>query len=90
MCSSILRYNGVWAQVCQSDGVQLVGYTDFRLGWECLDRKSTSGCCFSLGSAVISWFSRKQSSVALSSTEVSTWLRVWRVVTSTLAWCLSM
>ena len=33
------------------------------------DRKSTSGCCFSLGSAVISWFSRKQSSVALSSTE---------------------
>ena len=33
------------------------------------DRKSTFGCCFSLGSAVISWFSRKQTSIALSSTE---------------------
>eukprot|EP00253_Pinus_taeda_P021776 PITA_21776 len=33
------------------------------------DRKSTSGCCFGLGSAVVSWFSRKQQSVALSSAE---------------------
>eukprot|EP00253_Pinus_taeda_P002716 PITA_02716 len=33
-------------------------------------RKSTSGCCFGLGSAVVSWFSRKQQSVALSSAEV--------------------
>jgi hypothetical protein len=33
------------------------------------DRKSTSGCCFSLGSAMISWQSRKQSSIALSTAE---------------------
>ena len=33
------------------------------------DRKSTSGCCFSLGSAMASWFSRKQSEVALSTAE---------------------
>ena len=33
------------------------------------DRKSTSGGCYSLGSAMISWFSRKQSSVALSTAE---------------------
>eukprot|EP00253_Pinus_taeda_P025819 PITA_25819 len=33
------------------------------------DRKSTSGCCFGLGSAVVSWFSWKQQSVALSSAE---------------------
>eukprot|EP00253_Pinus_taeda_P002301 PITA_02301 len=32
-------------------------------------RKSTSGCCFGLGSAVVSWFSRKQQSVALISAE---------------------
>eukprot|EP00253_Pinus_taeda_P026114 PITA_26114 len=32
-------------------------------------RKSTSGCCFGLGSAVVSWFSHKQQSVALSSAE---------------------
>jgi hypothetical protein len=46
-----------------------VGYID--LDWAgCVnDRKSTSGCCFGLGSAVVSWFSRKQKSVALSSTE---------------------
>ena len=29
-------------------------------------KKSTSGCCFSLGSIVISWCSRKSTSVALS------------------------
>ena len=33
------------------------------------NQKSTSGCCFSLGSAVIAWRSRKQTSVALSTTE---------------------
>eukprot|EP00253_Pinus_taeda_P009823 PITA_09823 len=34
-----------------------------------VDRKSTSGCYFSLGSASISWMSRKQKSVALSTAE---------------------
>jgi hypothetical protein len=33
------------------------------------DRKRTSGCCFSLGSAMISWNSRKQSSISLSTAE---------------------
>eukprot|EP00253_Pinus_taeda_P018701 PITA_18701 len=32
-------------------------------------RKSTSGCCFGLGSAIVSWFNWKQQSVALSSVE---------------------
>ena len=35
-----------------------------------LDRKITSSGCYSLGYAMISWFSRKQSSVALSTAEV--------------------
>ena len=34
-----------------------------------INRKSTSGCCFSMGSGLISWFRRKQSSVALSTTK---------------------
>jgi hypothetical protein len=34
-----------------------------------VDRKSTYGCCFSLGSGMISWLSRKQTSVALSTSE---------------------
>jgi len=53
----------------QGDGVRLASYTDFdRVGYAS-DRKSTLGCCFGLGLTVVSWFSRKQQSVALSSTE---------------------
>jgi hypothetical protein len=53
----------------KGDGVKLVSYTDS--GWAgCVaDRKITSGCCFGLGSGLVSWFSRKQKSVALSSAE---------------------
>jgi hypothetical protein len=50
----------------RGDGVCLVGYTDSDWAGCFSDRKSTSGCCFGLGSAVVSWFSRKQKSVALS------------------------
>eukprot|EP00253_Pinus_taeda_P007651 PITA_07651 len=53
----------------QGDGVRLVGYIDSDWAGCASDRKSTSGCCFGLGSAVVSWFSRKQQSVALSSAE---------------------
>ena len=34
-----------------------------------IDRKSTSGCCFSTGSGVISWFGRKQFRMTLSTTD---------------------
>jgi hypothetical protein len=34
-----------------------------------VDRKSTFGCCFTLVSAMVSWCSRKQSSVASSTAE---------------------
>jgi hypothetical protein len=53
----------------RGDGVTLVGYTDSDWAGCAADRKSTSGCCFSLGSGLVSWFSRKQKSVALSSAE---------------------
>jgi hypothetical protein len=57
-----LRYLG--------DGeVKLQGYSDSDWAGSATDRKSTSGCCFSLGSTMISWFNRKQTSVALSSAE---------------------
>ena len=49
--------------------INLHGYVDSDWESSATDRKSTSGCCFSLGSDMISWFSRKQSSVALSTTE---------------------
>ena len=47
----------------------LVGYTDSDWASSVTDRKSTLGCFFSLGSAVIAWRSRKHTSVALSTTE---------------------
>ena len=52
-----------------SGEIKLHGYTNSDWGGSAKDRKSTSGCCFSLGSGMISWFSRKQTSVALSMTE---------------------
>ena len=48
---------------------RLYGYIDADWARSISDRKSTSGGCYSLGSAMISWFSRKQSSVALSIAE---------------------
>jgi hypothetical protein len=47
----------------------LHGFLDFDWAGSANDRRSTSGCCFSLGSSMISWFSKKQNYVALSSAE---------------------
>jgi ribonuclease HI len=50
------------------EGMTLTGYTDASLGQE-TDRKSRSGyLVFAFGSP-IAWFSKKQSTTALSSTE---------------------
>ena len=49
--------------------IQLGGFTDADWVGSTVDRKSTSGYCFSLGSRMTSWCSRKQKSVALSSVE---------------------
>jgi hypothetical protein len=59
-------------------GLSYDGDHDFTLSvytnedWEgsAFDRKITLGCCFSLGSAMISWKSRKKSSISLSTVEV--------------------
>ena len=40
-------------------GVLLLGYIDSDWGGSIVDRKRTSRYCFSLGSAMISWSSRK-------------------------------
>jgi hypothetical protein len=48
----------------------LVGYTDSDFAGSMDDRKSTSGYVFHLGSGVISWASKKQPIVTISSTEV--------------------
>ena len=49
--------------------INLHGYVDSYRAGSVTNKKSTSSCCFSLGFGMISWFSRKQSCVALSTTE---------------------
>jgi hypothetical protein len=49
--------------------MKLQGYTNSDWAGSAVDRKSTLGCCFSLGSGVISQLRRKQMSVALSTAE---------------------
>ena len=49
--------------------INLEGYVDSNWAGSAINRKSTLGCCFSMGSGVISWFSRKQSRMALSIAE---------------------
>ena len=49
--------------------LNLVGYTDADFAGNRIDRKSTSGICQFLGGSLVSWANRKQTSVALSTTE---------------------
>jgi hypothetical protein len=69
----ILRYvRGTIAyglRYTSSGGVMLHGFTDSDWMGSVVDRKSTFEYFFSLGSAMISWSSRKQGSVAQSTAE---------------------
>ena len=47
----------------------LVDFTDLDWAGNTSKRKSTSSGCFGLGSTIVSWFSQKQKSIALSSTK---------------------
>jgi len=49
--------------------IHLIGYSDSDFAGCNLDRKSTSGTCHLLGSSLISWHSKKQACVALSTAE---------------------
>ncbi|GBO12995.1 Retrovirus-related Pol polyprotein from transposon TNT 1-94 [Araneus ventricosus] len=55
--------------VFELDDKVVYGYSDSDWGNSQEDRKSYSGYCFMLSNSVISWESRKQKTVALSSTE---------------------
>jgi hypothetical protein len=57
-----LSYNG-------DHDFKLSGYTDSNWVGSVSDKKSTSRCCFILGSDMISWQSRKKSSISLITAE---------------------
>ncbi|KAK9689294.1 hypothetical protein RND81_09G049900 [Saponaria officinalis] len=69
----ILRYMartvefGIWYS--KKSSLKLIGYSDSDWAGSLDDRKSTSGNIFSLGSGAITWSSKKQETVALSSSE---------------------
>ena len=52
-----------------SDEYRLYGYIDADWAGSISDRKITPGGCYSLGCAMSSWFSRKQSTISLSTTK---------------------
>ena len=69
----ILRYlkgtSGLGLLCTRSNGDKLVGYLDSDWASDLEDRRSTSGYLFKLSGAPISWRSKKQTSVALSTAE---------------------
>jgi hypothetical protein len=62
MLSYGLRYTS-------SNDIQLHGFTDLDWAGSVEDKMSTSGMCFNLGSAMISWDNMKQKYVALNTTK---------------------
>jgi hypothetical protein len=65
-----LRYTpelGLWYSA--SSSLSLLGFLDADFAGCRVDRKSTTGTCQFLGSSLVSWSSRKQSSLVQSTTE---------------------
>jgi hypothetical protein len=58
---------GIWYS--KDTNTNLVGFSDSDWAGDMDDRKSTSGGCFYLGNNLVSWFSRKQNCVSLSTAE---------------------
>jgi hypothetical protein len=71
----ILRYlkgtmsHGILYKHCSREELRLVGWTDSDYAGDYDDRKSTSGYAFTMGTGAISWCSKKQPIVTLSTTE---------------------
>ncbi|CAI0426003.1 unnamed protein product [Linum tenue] len=71
----VLRYlkgkikHGIWYKRNHGEEVKLLGYTNSDYAGDSNDRKNTSGCAFFLAGAAISWASKKQPVVTLSTTE---------------------
>jgi hypothetical protein len=62
----MITYGLIYAS---NNDVQLHGFTNLHWEGSADDRKSTYRLCFSLGSAMMSWASRKQNFVSLSTME---------------------
>ncbi|GJZ20174.1 retrovirus-related pol polyprotein from transposon TNT 1-94 [Tanacetum coccineum] len=59
---------GLWSP--KGSGIETIVYADSDHAGDYVDRKSTSGVCTFMGCCLTSWFSKKQTSLAISTTEV--------------------
>ena len=65
----INRTSGYGLWYSKDSNACLAGYSDADWTGSVDDRKSTSGGCFYLGNNLVSWMSKKQNSVSLSTSE---------------------
>ncbi|KAL1193518.1 Retrovirus-related Pol polyprotein from transposon RE2 [Cardamine amara subsp. amara] len=88
MVERILRYlkrnpgKGVWME--KSDDTSIIGYCDADYAGDRKDRKSTTRFCTFVGGNLVTWRSKKQKVVSLSSAESE--YRAMRDVTKELVW----
>ncbi|GJX61994.1 retrovirus-related pol polyprotein from transposon TNT 1-94 [Tanacetum coccineum] len=60
-------YLGLWYP--KGSGIETIVYADSDHSGDYVDRKSTSGICTFMGCCLTSWFSKKQTALAISTTE---------------------
>ncbi|GJW09574.1 copia protein [Tanacetum coccineum] len=60
-------YHGLWYP--KGSGIKTIVYADSDHAGDYVDRKSTSGVCTFMGCCLTSWFSTKQTALAISTTE---------------------
>ena len=69
----IIKYVKTTAEFCvwysKDTSDVLAGYSDVEWAKNANDRKSTSGDCFYVGNNLVSWMSKKQNSISLSTAE---------------------
>ncbi|GJY53607.1 retrovirus-related pol polyprotein from transposon TNT 1-94 [Tanacetum coccineum] len=58
---------GLWYQ--KGTGIETIVYADFDHAGDYVDRKSTSGVCTFMGCCLTSWFAKKQTALAISTTK---------------------
>nr|GEV43661.1 hypothetical protein [Tanacetum cinerariifolium] len=61
------KHLGLWCP--KGTSIETVVYADSDHARDCVDRKSTSGICTFVGCCLTSWFSKKQTTLAISTTE---------------------
>nr|GEV72022.1 copia protein [Tanacetum cinerariifolium] len=61
------KYRGLWYP--KGSGKETIVYATFDHARYCVDRKSTSGICAFIGCCLTSWFSKKQTALAISTIE---------------------